>query len=100
MTQARVKNFLIWFIVLFVAGYYGLILLDHPILEYSDILEISGSVIAVAALAYVVRRHSPQERLPWAVFLVAVFGSSWICMKTTLEKTGFSDGQRSVEASA
>ena len=73
MTQARVKNFLIWFIVLFVAGYYGLILLDHPILEYSDILEISGSVIAVAALAYVVRRHSPQERLPWAVFLVAVF---------------------------
>ena len=26
-------------------------------------------------------------------------GSSWICMKTTLEKTGFSDGQRSVEAS-
>ena len=25
-------------------------------------------------------------------------GSSWICMKTTLEKTGFSDGQRSVEA--
>ena len=27
------------------------------------------------------------------------FGSSWICMKTTLEKTGFSDGQRSVEAS-
>ena len=28
-----------------------------------------------------------------------VLGSSWICMKTTLEKTGFSDGQRSVEAS-
>ena len=28
-----------------------------------------------------------------------VAGSSWICMKTTLEKTGFSDGQRSVEAS-
>ena len=26
-------------------------------------------------------------------------GSSWICMKTTLEKTGFSDGQRSVKAS-
>ena len=28
-----------------------------------------------------------------------ISGSSWICMKTTLEKTGFSDGQRSVKAS-
>ena len=42
------------------------------------------------------QHHQKQECHP---VNVEIDGSSWICMKTTLEKTGFSDGQRSVEAS-
>ena len=42
------------------------------------------------------KHHQKQERRP---VNIEIEGSSWICMKTTLEKTGFSDGQRSVEAS-
>ena len=68
MTTTRLKYFLIWGCVLFVAGYYGLILLDHPVLKYSDLIEVAGSAISVPVLAYVASRHKPETRLPWSLF--------------------------------
>ncbi len=39
MTPARLKHSLVWFLIIFYAAYYGVILLDLPILKYSDIIE-------------------------------------------------------------
>jgi len=70
MTTTRLKKFLIWACVLYVAGFYGLILLNHPILKYSDIISVCGTSISIPVLAYVVSRHKPETRLPWILFLL------------------------------
>ena len=69
MTPARLKHSLVWFLIIFYAAYYGVILLDLPILKYSDIIEILGTLVAIPALAYAVCLHRPGRRLPWVLFL-------------------------------
>ena len=69
MTPARLQLSLVWFLIIFCAAYYCVILLDLPILKYSDIVEIFGTLVAIPALAYAVYLHRPGRRLPWVLFL-------------------------------
>ncbi len=57
------------FIILF---YLALNLEIEIVVKYADVIELIGFVFSVALMTIGIKKHSPERRLPWKIFLVAI----------------------------
>ena len=69
----RWTKFLIFAYVAFIIIFYATLIFEVEfVTNYADTIELIGFVFAVALMLIGIKKHSPERRLPWKLFLVAI----------------------------
>jgi len=59
--------------IVYIVAFYGALLDGNEfVLEYADFVELFGFALALMLIAIGIKKHSPERRLAWKIFFVAV----------------------------
>jgi len=57
----------------YIVLFYALLILEvEPVIKYADTIELVGFVLAIILMSVGIKKHSPERRLAWKLFLAAI----------------------------
>jgi len=57
----------------YIVLFYALLILEvEPVIKYADTIELVGFVLTIILMSVGIKKHSPERRLAWKLFLAAI----------------------------